>query len=725
MADHTQQQQQQPLPPPPPTMSTNETDNTVVGNSVVHDLMRVYENLTQSSTPQVSSTNNSTTTTTTEDASTTLSHAYNNNNNNNNNNGPNELPPPQLQPIVAATPTYQEPVGYHIPPPVFPASMTQQQSLQHQSLQQQQQPQHHQMMGSNNDPNTNPNYPLHSASQSAANTPTQQQPPSSNYGAATVVAADGLNVVSYQQQQQFQQQQQQQVGGIVYVPTPPTRSSPVAPVAPGSGGVVMNSTQITGEGSTTDFRTANDGGSSSSQIIKSTGSNLTLSKWQPSPDASSESDDKSGGGAGRSRRKRKQQDGSGGDGKKKGSGRGKKSKKEDGRWSKRFTWPEDLHRDFVSAIFDVGLKHSSPATILEHMSKHEQITTERIKSHLQKYRLHRVKSKKEFISSYEASLRNFQNHNSSSNSLVIGNGEVAAHLTSVSLGSSSGKKMDISNNSSINKTKKEDASNTNVATIAKSSDDALVKQSPRQQLNNNDSLMLPQLTEAEKQSPIGAAMGYLMGLFFSLKQQLMIQRSLEAAGEKAKGNAMFPVGTANNPTAAATADAATAAAVAAGVEFTADGSMQQPQQAGGGGGVAVSIRTKIEENSMMKREMQNQMALQNKMRALKQQELAKYNNISNSEGGASTVITTAQHSTNPHLTANDGGNNEGDFAAGAATGKQQQQHQQDGSTDATAQQGAGEMAGNDFCMLPIENHDDDFWHSDVVDGELFEFLINN
>ncbi|OEU21412.1 hypothetical protein FRACYDRAFT_235035 [Fragilariopsis cylindrus CCMP1102] len=678
MADHTQQQQQQPPPPPPPpTMSTNETDNTVVGNSVVHDLMRVYENLTQSSTPQVSSMNNSTTTTT-EDASTTLSHAYNNNNNNNNNNnGPNELPPPQLQPIVAATPTYQEPVGYHIPPPVFPASMTQQQSLQHQSLQQQQQPQqHHQMMGSN-DPNTNLNYPLHSASQSAANTPTQQQPPSSNYGAAATVAADGLNV-------------------------------------------------ITGEGSTTDFRTANDGGSSSSQIIKSTGSNLTLSKWQPSPDASSESDDKSGGGAGRSRRKRKQQqDGSGGDGKKKGSGRGKKSKKEDGRWSKRFTWPEDLHRDFVSAIFDVGLKHSSPATILEHMSKHEQITTERIKSHLQKYRLHRVKSKKEFISSYEASLRNFQNHNSSSNSLVIGNGEVAAHLTSVSLGSSSGKKMDISNNSSINKTKKEDASNTNVATIAKSSDDALVKQSPRQQLNNNDSLMLPQLTEAEKQSPIGAAMGYLMGLFFSLKQQLMIQRSLEAAGEKAKGNAMFPVGTANNPTAAATADAATAAAVAAGVEFTADGSMQQPQQAGGGGGVAVSIRTKIEENSMMKREMQNQMALQNKMRALKQQELAKYNNISNSEGGASTVITTAQHSINPHLTANDGGNNEGDFAAGAATGKQQQQHQQDGSTDATAQQGAGEMAGNDFCMLPIENHDDDFWHSDVVDGELFEFLINN
>lgn len=64
----------------------------------------------------------------------------------------------------------------------------------------------------------------------------------------------------------------------------------------------------------------------------------------------------------------------------------KKAKETDGRWSKRFTWPDELHRDFVSAVFDVGLKHSSPSTILEHMPKHPQITSERIKSHLQKFR---------------------------------------------------------------------------------------------------------------------------------------------------------------------------------------------------------------------------------------------------------------------------------------------------------------------------------------------------
>lgn len=78
--------------------------------------------------------------------------------------------------------------------------------------------------------------------------------------------------------------------------------------------------------------------------------------------------------------------GGGGGAGKRGPKSRRKSKETDGRWSKRFTWPDELHRDFVSAVFDVGLKHSSPSTILEHMPKHPQITSERVKSHLQKYR---------------------------------------------------------------------------------------------------------------------------------------------------------------------------------------------------------------------------------------------------------------------------------------------------------------------------------------------------
>mmetsp|Transcript_22440 Transcript_22440/g.47417 ORF Transcript_22440/g.47417 Transcript_22440/m.47417 type:complete len:536 (+) Transcript_22440:461-2068(+) len=480
---------------------------------------------------------------------------------------------------------------------------------------------------------------------------------------------------------------------------------------------------------------------------------------QPPADASSESDKSA---AGRTRRKRKQFQHDGGSTTGSGGGkkstRGKKSKKEDGRWSKRFTWPEDLHRDFVSAIFDVGLKHSSPSTIMEHMPKHEQITSERIKSHLQKYRLHRVKSKKEFISSYEASLRNYQQNQNTNSTLVSGGAEIAAHLTSSSLGKSK------TNSGSA---AKDNSLNTSNALATVPSSDLNQKQNIYQSQNNvdgNDSLMLPQLTEAEKQSPIGAAMGYLMGLFFSLKQQLMIQRSLEAAGEKAKANALFSSSNAvtgqsastnigaNNPTAAATA-----AAVAAGVEFAAETVMQQPQHAQQNG---VS-RTNIEVNSMMKREMQNQMALQNKMRALKQQELDKYKNINKgmvtSPAVSDAVMTTVvqdNNGSNSHLAvanATDAGNNsnnaQGKFAAGVGTGErpaQQPQHQVVGGRTAPATQGAGEMAGTDLAagvttsahgqtlqhgnnnnnLLPMENADD-FWHTDVVDEQLFEFLMDS
>jgi SHAQKYF class myb-like DNA-binding protein len=659
--------QQQPASSP----NDNVGGSGVVGNSVVNDLMRVYENLTQSSTPQAG----------VPDASKALSLAYNNSG-----------APPQ-SPVV---PAYQPPAGFPIPQNVF---------------QQQQQ-------------ETTANNPLHVKSEAAAPT----MPPSYNNSGGMA----GPNMNSYQQQQQ---QQQHSAGNPGYVQVP--MRAVMAVSLPEANKVGSHHTQNSGEDSHTVMRTSSIA-SKSSQIS-------SQNQHQPPADDSSESGKSAVGG--RSRRKRKQQfhnqndggsaSGSGGGGGKK-IGRSKKSKKEDGRWSKRFTWPEDLHRDFVSAIFDVGLKHSSPSTIMEHMPKHEEITTERIKSHLQKYRLHRVKSKKEFISSYEASLRNFQqSQNNSSNNLVSGGAEVAAHLTASNIGTN---KVNTGTGS------KEGAPNNVLATVTSADPNQKQQQQLHQSQNNsdgNDSLMLPQLTEAEKSSPIGAAMGYLMGLFFSLKQQLMIQRSLEAAGEKAKGNVLFspstaamtPIGSSNiapnDPS-----SAATAAAVAAGVEFAADGNMQQSQHQNG-------VRSNIEVNSMMKREMQNQMALQNKMRALKQQELDKYKNIIKGAGPATAasdaVMTTVAHDgANPHLpapAAMDDDNMEGNFAAGVSTSEQQQhtqqhhQHQQE-QPPAVA---TGEMAGAEFSagavaannnMLGIDTSDD-FWNTDVVDDQLFEFLMNS
>lgn len=69
-------------------------------------------------------------------------------------------------------------------------------------------------------------------------------------------------------------------------------------------------------------------------------------------------------------------------------------------------WPEQKHREFVSALFDVGLKSSTPSLIIGAMQSANtfspEMTTERIKSHLQKFRVNRVKSKEDFLRSYEA-----------------------------------------------------------------------------------------------------------------------------------------------------------------------------------------------------------------------------------------------------------------------------------------------------------------------------------
>eukprot|EP00537_Pseudo-nitzschia_pungens_P003280 CAMPEP_0172363250 /NCGR_PEP_ID=MMETSP1060-20121228/6667_1 /TAXON_ID=37318 /ORGANISM="Pseudo-nitzschia pungens, Strain cf. cingulata" /LENGTH=247 /DNA_ID=CAMNT_0013085959 /DNA_START=51 /DNA_END=791 /DNA_ORIENTATION=+ len=66
-------------------------------------------------------------------------------------------------------------------------------------------------------------------------------------------------------------------------------------------------------------------------------------------------------------------------------------------------WTEEQHREFVASIFDIGLKNASPAVILENMTqKVESITSERVKSKLQKYRSekNREKSREEFMDEY-------------------------------------------------------------------------------------------------------------------------------------------------------------------------------------------------------------------------------------------------------------------------------------------------------------------------------------
>jgi SHAQKYF class myb-like DNA-binding protein len=51
----------------------------------------------------------------------------------------------------------------------------------------------------------------------------------------------------------------------------------------------------------------------------------------------------------------------------------------------------------VAALFDHGLKTASPRLLLDLMPSPGELTTEHVKSHLQKYRLHRDKSREDFL----------------------------------------------------------------------------------------------------------------------------------------------------------------------------------------------------------------------------------------------------------------------------------------------------------------------------------------
>ena len=65
----------------------------------------------------------------------------------------------------------------------------------------------------------------------------------------------------------------------------------------------------------------------------------------------------------------------------------------DGKPRKRFVWPEALHRDFVTAIFDVGLKCTSPSKIQEAMPEDHALSDAVVHALLAKFRIFRQQSR--------------------------------------------------------------------------------------------------------------------------------------------------------------------------------------------------------------------------------------------------------------------------------------------------------------------------------------------
>lgn len=191
----------------------------------------------------------------------------------------------------------------------------------------------------------------------------------------------------------------------------------------------------------------------------------------------------------------------------------------DARWSKRFTWPEDLHANFVSAIFDVGLKHASPTFFLEHASEKfgdEQINMDDVKPYLQRYRYHQPKSQRDFLDNFTRRKDNLVGANDAKSHVPLA-GATAAYLSYIiALKEKSGSLTVSCENTMKNESSSMNRTIQDLPTIEEINLSSLV--------NSRGELILPRLTDEEKRSSVGTTMGYFLGLFLSLKEQISKER---------------------------------------------------------------------------------------------------------------------------------------------------------------------------------------------------------
>ena len=68
-------------------------------------------------------------------------------------------------------------------------------------------------------------------------------------------------------------------------------------------------------------------------------------------------------------------------------------------------FPKEFEPDFSTAVFELGLKHSSPKVLMSLMPLFTNLHSEHLKSHLQKYRIHHERSKDEFLAFYNEFMR--------------------------------------------------------------------------------------------------------------------------------------------------------------------------------------------------------------------------------------------------------------------------------------------------------------------------------
>jgi SHAQKYF class myb-like DNA-binding protein len=203
-------------------------------------------------------------------------------------------------------------------------------------------------------------------------------------------------------------------------------------------------------------------------------------------------------------------------------------------------WNEQLHRAFIQGVFETGLKNASPSVIMEQMTlSHSAITSERVKSHLQKYRNNKDKNKEQFLAEYDNFMQKALTVGAAggANSMsylspdallkllgsdnMIG-GDLPALLTYSVMhddGQSVVKPLPIYGESDQSQsTSRQHLSIESVRNGSQEFTNYISEQ-------EGTKIPFPVLSEDERNSPLGASIGHVMALFCSITQQLVAERA--------------------------------------------------------------------------------------------------------------------------------------------------------------------------------------------------------
>jgi len=218
-------------------------------------------------------------------------------------------------------------------------------------------------------------------------------------------------------------------------------------------------------------------------------------------------------------------------------------------------WSEDLHRAFVEAVFRVGMRQASPSVILENMTNEDNLplTTERVKSRLQKYRNNSRKSSGEFTQEYDTWITKALTVGRSGGSAsfvdpstlldmmgverLLG-GDVAAVLTYGCMAEDAKtapppqapQQTAAPAPAQEPQPRQPQQQQTQVPPSTTNGHPLTPKElwTGSQEYNKyfaGSKIKLPVLTKEERKSPLGASLNHTIGLFYSMTRQIMQQRS--------------------------------------------------------------------------------------------------------------------------------------------------------------------------------------------------------